>query len=61
MIAKDELDQYKPGNTVDIIVNPKNYAEAYIINKPYRTYQILAIGLALMLIGAYIFYKSESH
>jgi hypothetical protein len=61
MIAKNELDQYKKDETVDIIVNPKNYAEAYIINKPYRTYQIMAIGIALMLIGAYIFYKTSTH
>ena len=59
MLAKNELDQYRPGETVDIIVNPKNYATAYIINKPYRTYQILAIGVIFIILGAYIFYKTE--
>ena len=61
MIAKNESDNYQPGKTVDIIVNPKKYAEAYIINKPYHTYAILAIGVVFILLGVYIFYKTETH
>lgn len=44
---------YKPGSTVDIRINPKNAAEAYILNKPYVNYLPLLVGIILAAIGVY--------
>lgn len=59
IIAKDEMDTYKIGDKVDIRVNPKNYNEAYILNKPYESYTSLILGIILAAIGVYIFYKTD--
>lgn len=58
MYAKNEIKQYKPGTKVNIRINPNNPAEAYIDNKPYANYKLLAIGLFLCIISLYVVYKS---
>jgi hypothetical protein len=58
MPAKIENDKYKPGVKTDIIVNPKDLSEAYIVNKPYVTYTKLALGIVLSCIGLYVLYKN---
>ena len=57
-IAEIENDIYKIGTVVDIIINPKNIREAYIVNKKYRNYTKLIIGMALLLIGIYSLWKN---
>lgn len=59
MYAKVQSDIYKPGNRVDIRINPRNSSEAYIENKFFLNYYNLFIGLLLSIIGLYIAYKSK--
>lgn len=61
MYSKLEADLYKPGQSVDIRVNPKNPTEAYIINKFSLNYYNLFIGMLLTVIGLYVVYKSKKN
>ena len=54
--AKDELDFYQKGTKVNIRINPKNPAEAYILNRPYDNYNTLIVGTILILIGLYVLF-----
>lgn len=58
IIAKYQSILYAPGSNVDIRINPKNPAEAYILNEPYTYYYIVFFAVALLIIGIYTFYKS---
>lgn len=57
-IAEIDNNIYKIGTIVDIIVNPKNIKEAYIVNKKYHNYTKLIIGIALLLIGIYSLWQN---
>ncbi len=57
MTAKVESDLLLKGSSVDIRVNPYDPSEAYIFNKPYKSYWLLISAIALSLIGVYIIYK----
>lgn len=48
----------KPGTVVDVMVNPIDPDEAYIVNKPYTQYDPVAIDIAIILAGVYIVYNS---
>jgi len=54
MIPRYDISYFKPGSTVDIIVNPNNPNEAYLTNKPYNTADPMAIGAMLTLLGLLI-------
>lgn len=59
MISKLENDLFKVGSKVDIMINPKKPAEAYLLNKKYHSYSLLAVGLLLVLISIYSIYKNR--
>lgn len=59
-ITEFEQDSLKIGTVVDIIVNPDYPSEAYLTNKRYTHYDPIAIDIAIILIGAYIVYKSRN-
>lgn len=54
MVAKLENSFYTVGKVVDVLVNPNDPSEAYLINKPYVDYDNLLIGIILAVIGFYI-------
>ena len=56
IVARIEFDKYQPGNKGDIIVNPNDPSEAFILNKPYTNYTYVGLGLLLSFIGLYIIY-----
>ncbi len=60
MSAKEENSFLKPGTIVNIIVNPKNSAEAYITNKHYNNYVRIIYGFLLFSIGLFIVLKSKN-
>lgn len=57
MLAKLEDNLYKPNQKVSVYVNPKNPMEAYLTNKAYNNYTVLAFSIAIFLIGSYILYR----
>lgn len=59
MIPKYDINYFKKGSHVDIIVNPNNPAEAYMVNKPYNSADPIAIGTMIALVGLLIMTRSS--
>lgn len=58
VVAKVQTDLLARGNKVDIRINPKNPAEAYIYNESFDSYGRLLFGIILTIIGIYVVVKS---
>ena len=59
MVPKYDINYFKKGNNVDIIVNPNNPAEAYMVNKPYNSADPIAIGSMIAFVGLLIMTRSS--
>lgn len=56
--AKADNDIFKIGKPMDLIINPNNPNEAYIMNRKYDLYKTLLIGIFLTILGGYLTWRS---
>ncbi|AYV85242.1 MAG: putative ORFan [Satyrvirus sp.] len=50
---------YQIGNKVNIRVNPSNFSEAYILNKPYKQYQTIIASIILIIFGIILIHHAK--
>jgi hypothetical protein len=53
-----EDEYYQPGTIVDVIVNPDDPSEAYLINKSYGGYVYLLLAIVLLVVGALLYERA---
>lgn len=59
MIPKHEMDMYKVGDKVDIIINPNDENEAYLVNKSNTYFDPTTISIVVILVGLKIVYSKK--
>lgn len=52
--AETYKEKYKPGDIVDIIINPNNPEEAYLFNRHYHTYSYLVLSIVIISLALLI-------
>jgi hypothetical protein len=53
-----EDEYYQPGTIVDVIVNPNNPSEAYLVNKKYGGYVYLIGSIVFIVVGGLLYERA---